>query len=179
MDLITAGSEGLLPLDGDLTGRVIVLKHTALNRRYQSPRFQLFKATGGFGCQAGGLGRAVFVRSLADSEDGRYNRRDFVGIASDALVNQAMADTTPIIDIDLTERIYLVVAKDGTHELGETIDQARKRLKMITGSPVKDVYHIHPESTITDFGLIHFPKGASPTVVKIKKGTIWTDISTT
>lgn len=179
MDLITAGSEGLLPLDGDLTGRVIVLKHSALNRRYQSPRFQLFKATGGFGCQADGLGRAVFVHSLADFEDGRYNRSDFIGIATEDLISRALADTTQVADLDLTERIYLVIAKDGTHELGDTIDQARKRLKMITGSPVKDAYHIHPESIITDFGIVNYPAGAIPTVVKIKKGTIWTDISTT
>lgn len=177
MNLITADDKGLLPLVGDITGRVIVLKHSRLHRRYQLPRFQLFKATGGFGCEPDKLGTSVFGLFLADEEDASFRRSDFIGVASPDLIAKAMSDTTPVKDIDLDEKVYLLIAKDGSHEVGETLDQARDRLKMVTKSPVKDAYRIHPETIITPFGLMSYPKGAEPTVVRIKKGVTWTDIS--
>ena len=85
MNLITSGTEGLRSLEGDLKNKRLVLAHNRLNRRYQMPRFQIFHATGGFGCQENSLGSAVFGIHIADGESARWNRNDFIGIADDDL----------------------------------------------------------------------------------------------
>lgn len=176
MNLIVNGDEGLAPLVGNLEGKLLVIAHQRLNRRYQCPRFQIFKAIGGFGCQEGSLGSAVFGIHVADNEDNRWERHDFIGIASDELAQRAMLDNTPVININLEERIYFLVAKDGSMETGETVDQAMRRLKRITNSAVAQAFHAHPESTVTPFGLMSYPQGAPPVTVKIKKrGGFWID----
>lgn len=176
MNLITSGDEGLRPLVGDLSQQRLVLAHTRLNRRYQSPRFQIFHATGGFGCQQGSLGSAVYGIHIADGESARWNRNDFIGIASDELVTRALEDLSPVEEIDTSERIYLVVAKDGSSVTGDTLEQARHRLKRITKSSVRVAYHAHPESSIDNFGFLTYPAGAPPSEVKIKsRGGIWID----
>lgn len=178
MNLITSGDEGLRPLVGDLAKQRLVLSHTRLNRRYQSPRFQIFQATGGFGCQEGSLGSAVYGIHIADGESARWNRNDFIGIASDELVTKALEDLSPVEDIDTSERIYLVVAKDGSSATGDTLQAARLRLKRITKSSVRVAYHAHPESSIDNFGFLTYPAGAVPSEVKIKsRGGIWIDAS--
>ena len=176
MDLIVRGNEGLRPLVGDLTQQRLVLAHTRLNRRYQMPRFQIFQATGGFGCQEGSLGSAVFGIHIADGESARWNRNDFIGIATDELVNQALEDNTPVDNLDTSERTYLIVAKDGSTATGDTLQEARLRLKRITKSSVRVAYHAHPESSIDNFGFLTYPAGAEPSEVKIKsRGGIWID----
>ena len=176
MNLITKVDEGLRPLVGDLTGQVLVLAHNRLNRRYQMPRFQIFKATGGFGCQEGSLGRAVFGFHVADNEDARWDRNDFIGIATHELIERALEDTTPVLDINLDEREYIVIAHDGSTAKGDTPDQVMSRLRRITSSRVKQAYLAHPESRITDFGFVMHPKGAPPSEVKLKKrGGNWID----
>ena len=176
MNLITSGDEGLRPLVGDLSKQRLVLAHTRLNRRYQSPRFQIFQATGGFGCQQGSLGSAVYGIHIADGESARWNRNDFIGIATDELVTKALEDLSPVEEIDTSERIYLVVAKDGSSATGDTLQSARLRLKRITKSSVRVAYHAHPDSSIDNFGFLTYPAGAVPSEVKIKsRGGIWID----
>lgn len=176
MNLITSGNEGLRPLVGNLEKQRLVLAHTRLHRRYQLPRFQIFQATGGFGCQENSLGSAVFGIHLADGESARWNRNDFIGIASDELVNMALEDTTPVENLDIGARTYLVVAKDGSTATGDTIESARQRLKRITKSSVRVAYHAHPDSSIDNFGFLTYPAGATPSEVKIKsRGGIWID----
>ena len=174
MKLITQGDEGLAPLSGDITGQVVVISHTRLNKRYQSPRFQLFKATGGFGCKENSLGSAVFGHYLADGDDDRRERRELIGIASDELIGRALEDTTPVLDLDVTARVYLLIAKDGTYEIGDTVEQARQRLLRLTDATVTEAWHVHPESKISDIGFITYPPGAPPLAVRIKKGKEWT-----
>ena len=176
MQLIKSGDEGLRPLVGNLKHQRLVLKHTALNRRYQSPRFQIFHATGGFGCQENSYGSTIYGIQIADGESAAFDRNQFVGIASDELVNRALEDTTPVENIDLTKRVYFVVAKDGTVETGDTINQAIIRIQRITSAGVAIAYHAHPESVIRDLGYISWPKGAEPVEVRIKKrGGLWID----
>lgn len=178
MELITSSSEGVLPLAGDLANKVLVLAHTRLNRRYQMPRFQLFKATGGFGCQENSLGRAVFGMFVADSEEARYNRADFIGIASEALVFKAMADTTPVKAINLNDRVYLVISKDGNVERGDSPTQAMVRLRRLTRSALSAAYHVHPETVVNEFGYMSYPDGAAPVEVKLRKqGEHWKDVT--
>ena len=176
MNCIVAGDEGLRPLVGFLKNHRLVLRHTALNRRYQSPRFQIFHATGGLGCLESGLTDVVYGIHIADGESAHWDRNDFIGIATDDLVNQALEDTKPVENIDLNKRVYFMVAKDGSVETGETVNQARQRLGRITSSAVAITYHAHPESIITELGFISWPKGAEPVEVKIKsRGGIWID----
>ena len=176
MNLIVSGDEGLTPLVGHLKNKRLVLRHTKLNRRYQSPRFQIFHATGGFGCQENSFGATVYGIHIADGESTQWNRDDFIGIATDALVNRALEDTKPVENIDLDQRSYFLVARDGSVETGDTIEQARQRLRRITSAKVRVAYHAHPESVITDLGYISWPKGAEPVEVRIKsRGGIWID----
>lgn len=173
MNLIDETAQGLLPLQGDLTDQVLVLKWHLLQRRFQLPRFQLIKAKGGFGCQEGSPGK-VYGVCIADSANLWGRRDDFIGIATTDLINQAMADPSAVDNIDLSLREYLLVAKDGSSERGDTIEQARQRLKLITSAAVIQAYQVHPESRLNEFGFITYPEGASPTEVKIKKGKTWT-----
>lgn len=176
MQLITAADEGVRPLVGDLKDKVLVLAHTKLNRRYQMPRFQLFKATGGFGCSEGTIGSAVFGMFLADNEDARWDRRDFIGIATEDLIARALADTTPVKAIDLNERDYLVLSKDQHYARGSTPHEAMTRLRRLTRSALAVAYHAHPETVINDFGYLSYPEGAAPVEVKIKRqGARWID----
>lgn len=178
MNLITSRDDGVRPLDGDLTDKVLVINHLRLGRPYQLPRFQLFKATGGFGCKPNTLGQAVFGYHLADMESARWNRSDFIGVPSDELITAAMADARPVAAIDLSARVYMVIAKDGSRAVGETPTEAMTRLRRITASALLNAYHAHPESSITDLGHITYPSGASPVEVKLKKrGKVWIDAS--
>ena len=92
--------------------------------------------------------------------------------------NLIIADGTTVAveNIDLNKRVYFMVAKDGSVETGETVNQARQRLGRITSSAVAITYHAHPESIITELGFISWPKGAEPVEVRIKsRGGIWID----
>jgi len=167
--LITTGQEGLMPLSPDINGKVVVLRHTWLNMRMQLPRLQLVKATGGFGCKADSGGK-VFGRFIASGEDTTFRRTDLIGEASNELIEQAMADTTPITPINASLREYLAIAKDGEQARGDTIEQAKERLHRITRSAVIAVYQIHPESFVTDLGFITYPEGIKPVEIQVRKG---------
>lgn len=173
MQLIESTDERLRPLVGNVKGQVLVLDWRRLKRRFQMPRFQLIKATGGFGCEEGSTGK-VFGTSVCDGEDGVYRRNNFIGMATPSLIRAAMADTTPVQGIDLGLREYLLVARDGSTERGTTIEQARHRLRLISGAAITGAYEVHPESYMTDFGFISYPEGAPPAEVKIKRGKVWT-----
>lgn len=176
MELITTEAQGLLPLDGDLTGKVLVLDHKVLKARFQRPRFQLIKARGGFGCNPSSLGRAVFGTCIASGEEARYDRPHFIGIASRSLIDMALADTKPVGDIDLTAREYMLISKDGCRARGQTVQAARERLERMTNSPVFMSYRLHPESSISPIGYITYPDGAPPQEIRIRKGKEWTAI---
>jgi len=176
LNLIASGHQGLRPLVGDLTHQKLVLRYDKLNRRFQMPRFQIFHATGGFGCKEGSLSDIVYGIHIADGESAQWDRDDFIGIASDELVNRALEDTAPVENIDLNQRVYFLVARDGSVETGDTIEQARRRLGRITSADVALAYHAHPQSVITELGYISWPKGAEPVEVKIRsRGGIWID----
>lgn len=175
MNLIDYNHEGLVHIvSQDLKGKFVVVNWRRLDRRFQQPRFQIFKPTGGTGCLTFMGGGKVFGRHVFDGEDGEFRRADFLGIATEALVAQAMADTTPTKQIDLTLREYMLRARDGSEERGKTIEDARRRLSYITNSAVMEAWELHPDSYINPFGLIVYPDGAPPTQVKVKKGKEWT-----
>ncbi len=178
MNLIVKGDEGVTPLVSNILGKLLVVDHTKLKRRYQMPRFQIFKATGGFGCQANSLGSKVFGEYIADSSATYLFRYDFIGMASDELVKRAMEDTTPVKALDPKERCFFVMAKDGSVETGNTVHQAMQRLHRITNSKLLTAFYAHPEAYINPYGFISYPEGTRATEVKVKKrGGIWIDIT--
>lgn len=51
-----------------------------LKPEYRSRPYQLWLATGGFGCSPTARGRRVFATNLYDGEQGSFYRQDFSGI---------------------------------------------------------------------------------------------------
>ena len=167
--LIKRGQEGLRPLSHDLYNKIVVLDHTLLNSRHQVPRFQMLKAVGGFGCKADSTGK-IFARCIADGSDVTVRRCDLIGEATEALVHIAMSDLTPVTPINEKLREFLVVAKNRHQARGETLEQAKERLKRITGAAIIAAYQVHPESYVTDMGFLSYPEGIKPVEVKVRKG---------
>ena len=66
--------------DENVEGNVLVMKPSTLKEECWSQENQLWLATGGFGCDPKGRGRAIFATCLADGERTRWNREDFVGV---------------------------------------------------------------------------------------------------
>jgi len=170
MNLISPGTPGLSPLVGDLTHKVAVLSHTKLNRRYAIPRYQLVRVIGGFGCVSEDSHKRVFGNCIADGEPVSVRRNELIGIASQDLIHLAMADTTPVQQIDLSLREYLIIASDGSSERGSTPDEAVRRLKMITDARIVCAYYVHPETRLMDIGILSPPEGAPVEQVKFRKG---------
>lgn len=162
MKLITANDEGLLPLVGNLASRVCVLNHHALTKRYQLPRYQLFKVNGGFGCQENSPGTTVFGQYLVDGEQDRRERKELIGIATDELIERAMQDDAPVMPIDVKQQVYMIVAIDGNHEFGSSLREAGQRLRMITKCKAAAGYLVHPETKINSLGYMTYPQGAPP-----------------
>ena len=64
----------------DYTGKILVMNYDALKPEYRSRPYQLWLATGGFGCSPTARGRRVFATSLYDGEQSSFYRQDFTGI---------------------------------------------------------------------------------------------------
>jgi len=66
--------------DENVNGKVLVMKPSTLKEECWAQENQLWLATGGFGCDPKGRGRAIFATCLSDGEETRWNREDFVGV---------------------------------------------------------------------------------------------------
>ncbi len=66
--------------DENVEGKVLVMKPETLKESCWTQENQLWLATGGFGCDPKGRGRAIFATCLSDGEQTRWNREDFVGV---------------------------------------------------------------------------------------------------
>ena len=64
----------------NLAGKVLVLNPNALAPQFQNRAGMLWRAGGGFGCYPSSRGRAVFATCIADGENARWDRADFIGI---------------------------------------------------------------------------------------------------
>ncbi len=71
------------PDNEDFDGKVLVLYPTILKDEYKSPDYQLFLATGGFGCSPTARGRRVYGQFLKDGEETSFYRQDFLGVLKD------------------------------------------------------------------------------------------------
>ena len=66
--------------DLDYAGKVLVLSPHILKEAYWTPQSQLWYAQSGFGCDPDSRGRAVFCTCLADGEQTRWERQEFIGV---------------------------------------------------------------------------------------------------
>lgn len=67
------------PLPDDLKGRTLVVRPNAFKKEHRAKAQLIWKATGGFGCTCGAIGRAVFAECARDGEKARFDRSDFCG----------------------------------------------------------------------------------------------------
>ena len=68
------------PCFQDFEGKVLVMRADTLKESCRCAENQLWYAYGGFGCSPTAFGQAVYAVCLADGEDVRWNRSDFVGV---------------------------------------------------------------------------------------------------
>lgn len=66
--------------DLNYEGKVLVLSPRSLKEAYWTPKSQLWYAQSGFGCDPDARGRAVFCTCLADGEQTRWERQEFLGV---------------------------------------------------------------------------------------------------
>ena len=59
---------------------MLVLSSNTLREEYWQPKYQLWYAHDGFGCRPNAIGRSIRSTCLADGEQTRWNRSDFVGV---------------------------------------------------------------------------------------------------
>lgn len=77
------GKTHCITTNEDYDGKVLVLDPTILKDEYKSPDYQLFRATGGFGCSPTARGRRVYGQFLKDGEETSFYRQDFLGVLKD------------------------------------------------------------------------------------------------
>lgn len=167
MELIDVFTKGVKPIFGDITDKVCVIRPTGLNKRYQLPRFQLFKVTGGFGCKPENTGSKVFGFYVADNEEDTRRRYDFIGVASDGLIKQALDDTTPVKQINPNDVAYLIISNNQHWAIGESISDAKSKLSSIGGRGISQCFLCHPETFVDEMGYIKQPNGTQLTEIKI------------
>ena len=74
--------EDCLPLDNfkDVTNKILVLRPSSLKEQYRIPENQLWIANSGFGTKNYTTGTAIYSTAIADGEQTRWERYDFMGV---------------------------------------------------------------------------------------------------
>jgi hypothetical protein len=80
-----------------LEGKILVIPVQSFSREYRTAKYQLVRATGGFGCDPTNRGTAVFVKFLSDGEEARYSRGDFEGILKEEFVSELTNEDFPYL----------------------------------------------------------------------------------
>lgn len=157
--MITRETPGLLPLPDDLTGRTLVLAPDKLGARFQLPKFQIVRATGGFGCKPQSLGTKVYVEFVCDGDEATYTSGAFIGEASPEMIENAKTDDTPEAPVDLNDMSYMAIG-DGRWVKAPTEKEAKAKLKALR-CKCAAVYYTHSETGF-DGMFLTWPKGAKP-----------------
>lgn len=81
------------PLSDNIEGKLVVIGIDHFKPEYQSAKYQLVLATGGFGCDANKLGSAVFVMECQKDNPESYRRDRFqlVGEPTEELIAEWQA----------------------------------------------------------------------------------------
>lgn len=87
-------SAGFVPVsyDDDLKGKVIVIRPDVLKREYQRATRQYQLCTGGFGASPHSRGSACFCTNIYSGKNGRFERRDVLGIVEEQQMPQWVKD---------------------------------------------------------------------------------------
>lgn len=78
--------------EGDYEDKILVFKPSTLKDQYKTPEFQLFYATGGFGCDPEKIGKQVNGYFLKDGEYTHFRRSDFIGVLKSELIPEWAAE---------------------------------------------------------------------------------------
>ena len=71
--------ESTLDID-DISDRLIIISAKSLAENYREAKWQIWRATGGFGCQKGKIGGAVFAKCIEDGEEARWRINDVIAV---------------------------------------------------------------------------------------------------
>jgi hypothetical protein len=69
--------------DVDLIDKIIVLKDKVLKKEYDLLQNHFYRAIGGFGCNPGAIGSAVFTKEMFGPMEERWDRYSFAGWMTD------------------------------------------------------------------------------------------------
>jgi hypothetical protein len=112
--------EKATPLDDNITGEWVIVRPDCLLARFRNKESQLVLATGGFGCKADKMGRAVFCKPYGQADDPmgrnseRWDRGQLLGMASEeqiAEVAQIMRNNADHKDGRICPHPFCIVCK--------------------------------------------------------------------
>ena len=89
MKTIIDGSE-CKPLSDNIEGKLVVIKPDFFKPEFREAKYQIVLATGGFGCEAGKLGNAVFVEEVHtdNPEHYRQERYNLIGEPTEEIIKE-------------------------------------------------------------------------------------------
>ena len=78
------------PLSDNIEGRLVVIKPDFFKPEFRDAKYQIVLATGGFGCEAGKLGNAVFVEEVHtdNPEHYRQERYNLIGEPTEEIIKE-------------------------------------------------------------------------------------------
>ena len=78
------------PLSDNIEGRLVVIKPDFFKPEFRDAKYQIVLATGGFGCEAGKLGNAVFVEEVHtdNPEYYRQERYNLIGEPTEEIIKE-------------------------------------------------------------------------------------------
>ena len=78
------------PLSDNIEGRLVVIKPDFFKPEFREAKYQIVLATGGFGCEAGKLGNAVFVEEVHtdNPEHYRQERYNLIGEPTEEIIKE-------------------------------------------------------------------------------------------
>lgn len=76
------------PLSNHIEGKLVVIGASHFKAEYKDAKYQLVLACGGFGCDAGKMGNAVFVTELYNDNPESYRREryELIGEPTEKLI---------------------------------------------------------------------------------------------
>ena len=77
------------PLSDNIEGKLVVIKPDFFKPEFREAKYQIVLATGGFGCEAGKLGNAVYVVECCENpENYRQERYNLIGEPTEEIIKE-------------------------------------------------------------------------------------------
>ena len=77
------------PLSDHIEGKLVVIKPDFFKPEFREAKYQIVLATGGFGCDAGKLGNAVFaIECCENPESYRQERYNLIGEPTEEIIKE-------------------------------------------------------------------------------------------